>query len=68
LQSKYLYLALNIASFIIPFAFSFYPKANFSKKWKYVLPAILATAIVFIAWDVLFTKAGVWGFNPFPSG
>jgi lycopene cyclase domain-containing protein len=64
LQSKYLYLTLNIASFIIPFAFSFYPRANFSKKWKYVLPAILVTAIVFIAWDALFTEIGVWGFNP----
>jgi lycopene cyclase domain-containing protein len=64
LNSKYLYLWLNILSFIIPFCFSFYPKANFSKKWKYVLPAILATACIFIVWDEIFTRAGVWGFNP----
>lgn len=29
-----------------------------------MLPAILVTAIFFITWDVLFTKMGVWGFNP----
>jgi lycopene cyclase domain-containing protein len=64
LNPKYLYLTLNILAFIVPFAFSFYPKANFSKKWKYVLPAILITAIIFIVWDELFTQMGVWGFNP----
>jgi lycopene cyclase domain-containing protein len=64
LNPKYLYLTVNILAFIVPFAFSFYPKANFSKKWKYVLPAITITAIIFIAWDELFTQMGVWGFNP----
>jgi lycopene cyclase domain-containing protein len=65
LNPKYLYLLLNIVSFIIPFAFSFYPGANFAKqKWKYVLPAILVTAILFIFWDEIFTRMGVWGFNP----
>jgi lycopene cyclase domain-containing protein len=63
LNQKYVYLALNIGSFIVPFLFSFYPKANFSKKWKYVLPAIIITAIVFILWDELFTQMGIWGFN-----
>jgi lycopene cyclase domain-containing protein len=64
LNPKYLYLTLNIVSFIVPFGFSFYPKANFSKKWKYVLPAILVTAILFIIWDEVFTRMGIWGFNP----
>ncbi len=63
MNQKYLYLALNIGSFIVPFLFSFYPKANFSKKWKYVLPAITITAIIFILWDELFTQMGIWGFN-----
>lgn len=63
MSQKYLYLWINLLSFIIPFLFSFYPKANFSKKWKYVLPAIFITAAIFIAWDALFTHLGVWGFN-----
>jgi lycopene cyclase domain-containing protein len=63
LNPKYLYLTLNFLSFIVPFAFSFHPKANFSRKWKYVIPAILITAVLFIAWDEAFTRMGVWGFN-----
>ena len=64
MDSKYLYLWINFLTFIVPFLCSFYPKANFSSKWRYVIPAILATAIIFIAWDALFTQLGVWGFNP----
>lgn len=64
MESKYLYLWINVLAFIAPFLFSFYPKANFSAKWRYVLPAIAVTAIFFIAWDILYTRLGVWGFNP----
>jgi lycopene cyclase domain-containing protein len=64
LNNHYLYLAIDIGSFIVPFIFSFYPKINFSKKFKYVLPGIAITAILFIAWDITFTAMGVWGFNP----
>lgn len=64
MEPQYLYLWINILSFIVPFIFSFYPKANFSGKWKYVLPAITLNALIFIAWDSLFTGLGIWGFNP----
>lgn len=64
MNTKYLYLTLDIGSFIFPFLFSFYPKANFSKKWKYLWVAILIPAALFIIWDELFTQLGVWGFNP----
>lgn len=64
MESKYLYLWINFFAFIIPFLCSFYPKANFSSKWRYVIPAILATGAIFIAWDIIFTSLGVWGFNP----
>jgi lycopene cyclase domain-containing protein len=64
MNPKYLYLTLNIVSFIFPFIFSFYPPANFSKRWKFVFPAMLITAIFFLIWDELFTQMNIWGFNP----
>ena len=64
MKSKYLYLSVNLLSFAVPFIFSFYPKANFSKKWRYVLPAIAISGLFFIIWDAIFTELGVWGFNP----
>ena len=64
MNPKYLYLWINILAFIVPFLFSFYSRANFSKKWKYVLPAIAVSATLFILWDALFTELGIWGFNP----
>lgn len=64
MEQKYLYLTLDFLSILFPFLFSFYPKANFSKKWKYLWPAILITSAIFILWDIQFTRMGVWGFNP----
>lgn len=61
---KYLYLIIDLGAISLPLLFSFHPKANFSKKWKYVWPAILFPALLFLIWDVLFTNMGVWGFNP----
>ncbi|MCS6975098.1 MAG: lycopene cyclase domain-containing protein [Cyclobacteriaceae bacterium] len=64
MNEKYLYLTLDLASISIPLAFSFYPKAPFYKTWKYLWPAILIPALIFIIWDEAFTRMGVWGFNP----
>ncbi len=60
----YLYLSVDLLSLFFPLAFSFYPKAPFYKKWKFLFPAITLPAIIFIMWDIWFTKMGVWGFNP----
>ncbi len=58
-----LYLLLNLGSVSIPFLYSFHPKLRLYRKWIFIFPAIILTAIYFIAWDVVFTKNGVWGFN-----
>ena len=48
----------------MPLVASFYPKAPFYKKWKYLWISTLIPAAIFIAWDIGFTAMGVWGFNP----
>jgi lycopene cyclase domain-containing protein len=63
LNSHYLYLSINFFSILFPFLFSFYPKANFSKKWKYLWISTLIPGTIFIIWDEFFTQLGVWGFN-----
>ncbi len=59
-----LYLILNLVSISIPFLCSFDKRMPFFKYWQYLFPSILVTGFIFIAWDVYFTKLGVWGFNP----
>lgn len=61
---SYLYLLLNISSVFVPFVASFHPRLKFYKKWRYLIISMLITNVVFISWDVWFTKMGVWGFNP----
>jgi lycopene cyclase domain-containing protein len=63
MDQKYLYLAINVFSVIVPFIASFYSKAPFFRKWKYLLPAILFPGLFFLIWDEYFTSIGVWGFN-----
>ena len=55
---------VDLGAFIVPFLFSFHPKLEFYKKWKYVFPAILLSAVPFLIWDSYFTMIGVWGFTP----
>lgn len=61
---KSLYAIILITSVAIPFVLSFDHKLQFWKQWKFLFPAILIIAAVYIFFDVLLTKAGVWGFNP----
>lgn len=57
------YLLLNLASFSIPFIFSFHPKIKFYKLWKYFFPATFIMMAFFVSWDIIFTQKGFWGFN-----
>ena len=59
----YLYLYLNIFTIAFPLLLSFDRKVAFYKGWYALWPAILANAALFIVWDAVFTREGVWGFN-----
>ncbi|WP_412467240.1 lycopene cyclase domain-containing protein [Pedobacter sp. KLB.chiD] len=61
---NYTYLLINIAVIFFPLVLSFDKKVYFFSKWKFIFPAILLTGIVFLIWDILFTKLNVWSFNP----
>ena len=58
-----LYLLLDIGSLSLPLLFSFHPKLQFYKKWKALFLSIFIMMLIFIPWDVIFTKNGIWGFN-----
>ncbi|GAB3653131.1 hypothetical protein GCM10028791_23030 [Echinicola sediminis] len=62
-MESYLYLILNLGTLILPLLWSFESKVGYARKWYALFPAIVITALVYIAWDEWFTEMGVWGFN-----
>ncbi|MBN2745794.1 MAG: lycopene cyclase domain-containing protein [Bacteroidales bacterium] len=59
-----LYGILLLSSISVPLLLSFDKKLQFFRSWKFVFPAILIVAAIYIFFDVLLTKNFVWGFNP----
>ena len=58
------YFLLLLGSFAVPFLLSFDKKVHFYTHWKFLFPSVLAVGIVYVFFDFLFTKHGIWGFNP----
>ncbi|KAB1068656.1 lycopene cyclase domain-containing protein [Tamlana haliotis] len=64
-MNTYLYLFLNLGSLSIPLLYSIFEKKfHFIQYFKAACFSILTVAVPFLIWDALFTKMGVWGFNP----
>lgn len=63
LETKYLYFYVDFFCIIFPLLFSFHPRIQFYKQWKSFWFANISVALLFIIWDMLFTKMGVWWFN-----
>lgn len=61
---KYTYLLINFFTVFFPIVLSFDKRVQFYKSWKFAMPGIAITGLVFLFWDVFFTVNGVWTFNP----
>ena len=59
----YTYLLVNVLTVIICFSFSFHSKIQFNRHFAAFLKASSLVAVPFIAWDIWFTKIGVWWFD-----
>ncbi|NDC42699.1 MAG: lycopene cyclase domain-containing protein, partial [Chitinophagia bacterium] len=64
MPDKYLYLLVDAGCLVFPLFFSFVPRFHFASQWRYFWLPNLATALLFVIWDALFTLKGVWSFNP----
>ena len=62
-ETSYLYYILHAFILLPILAMSFDSRVVFYKKWKYLLPAIFIVGLIFIIWDFIYTKLGVWGFS-----
>ena len=63
LHNVYTYLFINLFAILIPFIVSFDRRNYFYARWNYLFPAIIITGVIFILWDMLYTRMGIWGFN-----
>jgi len=65
LNLHYTYFLILGACLAGPLLLSFDKKVAFYKNWKYLFPAMLLPAVVYIVWDFYFTLKGVWSFNDY---
>ncbi|MFN8250415.1 MAG: lycopene cyclase domain-containing protein [Ferruginibacter sp.] len=63
MNSHYTYFIILAASLAGPLLLSFDKKVAFYKNWKYLFPAMIIPALLYILWDFYFTGKAVWGFN-----
>jgi len=59
-----LYLLVDGATILVPILFSFHKKIRFDRTFPAFFRSVTIVAAIFVAWDIAFTRAGVWTFNP----
>ncbi|MEO5912518.1 MAG: lycopene cyclase domain-containing protein [Pelobium sp.] len=63
MDKHYSYLLINFFTVFFPIVLSFDKKVNFYKKWKFILPGLILSGILYLVWDYIFTLNEVWSFN-----
>jgi len=64
MPDSFVYLLLDALTLIGPLALSFDKRVSFYRDWKNLAPALLIVSTCYIIWDVIFTRAEIWIFNP----
>lgn len=64
MPDRYLYVFVDTLCLLFPLIFSFHRKIRFYTQWVYFTLPCVITAVIFIAWDIIFTARGIWSFNP----
>jgi lycopene cyclase domain-containing protein len=63
MDDKLSYLLINILTVFFPVILSFDKKVHYYKKWKFILPGLFITGLLYLLWDYIFTIKQVWSFN-----
>lgn len=58
------YLFLLLIFLVIPIILSFQKKKRFIFRLRYLLPATIFSAAIFLMWEWRFTEFGIWSYNP----
>jgi lycopene cyclase domain-containing protein len=64
MDKYYTYLLINFLTLFFPVILSFDKRVKFFRSWKFILPGLFITGLIFLIWDYLFTVYDVWSFNP----
>jgi lycopene cyclase domain-containing protein len=62
-MEKWTYALLLAGSVAIPMIRSFETRVRFWEKWRPLFAGIFVMMLVFIPWDIVFTRQGIWSFN-----
>ncbi len=62
-ETHNLYMWILIGTIFFPFILSFDKRVQFYTQWLPLVKATIFPALIFILWDIIFTKNGVWSFN-----
>jgi len=63
MSERYTYLILDLLTIAGPLFLSFDKKVAFYKSYKFLGFSVAITSLLYILWDIWFTKNGIWEFN-----